>query len=207
MTKKYRSIAVLFLCAMSIVTTGNASDAKEWSMARSLCGDPKARKIGDLLTVIIEEEGSAEVNAKNSSSKKSTETGEISVGHPKIDDRPTAWTNASIPAWNLQTESTFDGSGKMQNNNKLTSQITVRVTDIAPNGNLIIEGKRLVVMQDENVTVITTGTVRPTDVSRENTIQSSRIADTAVRYASAGTVTHGQERGWLMSILNVINPF
>lgn len=207
MTTKCRFIILSFLCSAFIIQTGSASGSKDWSMACSFCGDPKARRIGDLLTVIIEEEGSIKVNAKNSSSKKSTESGQISIGHPRIDDQPTPWTNAVIPAWNLQTESGFDANGKVENNNKLTSYITVRITDVAPNGNLIIEGKRSVIMQNENITVITTGTVRPTDVSRDNTIKSTRIADTAVRYASAGPVTKSQNRGWLMSIWNRINPF
>ena len=204
---KYYYVILLFLLSMSIIQPGNTANSKEWSMACRLFGDPKARKVGDLLTVIIEEESSTKMDAKNSSKKTSKAAGSMSFGHPKIDDRATAWTNVVIPAWSLETGRSFEGDGKMENKNKFTSKITVRVTDVMPNGNLLIEGKRSMIIQNESVIVIMTGTVRPRDISRDNIVKSSRIADTAVRYASSGPMIRSQKRGLLMSLLNWINPF
>jgi flagellar L-ring protein FlgH len=202
-----RAYILLLIFSFLFAQYSIASNDKDWSMARALCRDRKARQIGDLLTVIIEEKANIEMSAKNSSQKSSAASGQMSFGHPRLDSRASPWTNAVLPAWSLETERSFEGDGSMENNNEFTSKITVRVTDVAPNGNLMIEGKRSVVIQSEDVVVITTGTVRPEDISRDNTVNSSRIADTAVRYMSSGPMVRGQKRGLLMSLLNLINPF
>lgn len=184
-----------------------SADAATWAFARSLYSDPKARQIGDLLTVIIEEEAEVSMDARNSSTKSSGASGNISLGHPRIDDRPTSWTNFVVPSWSLDTRRTFSGDGSRESRDSFSSRITVQVTDVMPNGNLLIEGSRSVKIHEEQIKVVLTGTVRPNDISRDNEIKSSRIADTTVRYESAGPLAQNVRRGILTSLLNWINPF
>ncbi len=198
---------ILLLAAILAANTAMASEPKTWTFARSLYSDPKARRIGDLLTVLIEEEASVSMGAKNSSKNASSASGSISFGHPKVDDQPTAWTNISLPAWSLETERSFNGDGSRESSDKFTSRITVQVIDIMPNGNLLIEGSRSVNIHEESAKVILTGTVRPSDISRANVVKSSCIADTTIRYESYGPLVKNVKRGMLSSLLNWINPF
>ena len=197
----------LLLAALFAAQIAAASESKTWTFARALYGDPKATRVGDLLTIIIEEEASVSMDAKNTSKNSSSAAGSLSFGHPKIDDNPTAWTNISLPAWSLETERSFAGDGSRQSSDKFTTRITVQVIDIMPNGNLLIEGSRSVRIHEEAARVILTGTVRPRDVTRDNTVKSSSIADTTIRYESSGPLVKNVQRGVLSSLLNWINPF
>jgi len=184
-----------------------ADDEKEWTLATTLYADKKAAKVGDVLTVIIEEEAEAAKDAKSSSSKSSSLGGSASFVHPNIDSKSTPWTNAVLPAYTLDTTRSFDGSGSLANSETLKSKITVCVTDVLPNGNLIVEGKRSVIIQDESMQVILTGTVRPRDVTRDNTVSSTLIADTSIKYKSSGPMVKSQKLGLFMRLWNWVNPF
>ena len=156
---------------------------------------------------IIEEEAETSKDAKNSSSKKSSMSGNLSFGHPKADSQPTAWTNAVVPTWNVNANRGFDGSGSSQNKNSFNARISARVTEVLPNGNLLIEGKRSVTVQKDAVTILLTGTIRPSDVSSANTVLSSHIADASIRYVTSGPVAREQQRGLFTRLWNWINPF
>jgi flagellar L-ring protein FlgH len=206
MIGKYHMIA-LAAAAFLAAHVSVASEPGTWLFARSLCADPKAMNIGDLITVLIEEETSVSMDAKNSSKNASAASGSLSFGHPKVDDQPTAWTNISLPAWSLETERTFEGDGSRESSDKFTSRITAHVIDVMPNGNLLIEGSRSVKIHEELAKVILTGTVRPSDISRDNVVKSSCIADTTIRYESQGPLVKNVKRGVLSSVLNWLNPF
>lgn len=199
-------LTVIFLTALAASAVAQESP-KEWKMASRMYADKKARHVGDLLTVIIEESNEASKDAKSSSSKTAGLSGSASMGHPTVDANPTAWTNALIPAWKLDTSRSFEGSGSTQSKDKFTSYITVTVREVLPNGNLLIEGKRSMNIQEESVDVILTGIVRPTDITRENTIKSTSIADAGIRYESAGPIVQNQKRGIITSLWNWLNPF
>lgn len=183
------------------------SSAAGWSMAERLYGDQKARRIGDLLTVIIEEKSSVSKAASSQSSKSSSLSGSASLGRPRIDARVGAWTNAVMPEWNLQTSRDFSGGGNLSNEDSLTSTMTARVVDVLPNGNLVIEGRRSVHMQEENVQVILTGVIRPRDINSENVIYSSHVADASIRYKTSGPLSREQKRGLFSALWNWLNIF
>lgn len=192
-----------------------AAEAPEWKLAMRLYGDEKARRIGDLVTVVIEEKSSANKAAENKSAKSTSGSGSISIGHPYYtkDDgtgevrQPTAWTQAVVPAWSWQAGSDFSGGGQSSSEEGLNSTMTARVLDILPNGNLLLEGRRVIQLQEEKVEMVLTGMVRPRDVSADNVVSSSRIADAAIRYETAGPMSRDQKRGFLTRMVNWINPF
>lgn len=186
---------------------GNEPDDGKWTMATAMYKDTKGRKVGDLITVLIAEETLATKDAKSSSNKKSALGGTASFVHPNIDGAPTAWTNATLPAYSLEASRSFQGDGSIENKETFTASITVRIIDKAPNGNLIIEGSRRLVLQKENMTVHVAGTIRPTDISRNNTISSTAIADASITYTSSGPLIKNQERGLITKLWNWINPF
>lgn len=200
--------AAAFLGTLAVFQAAAHPDAgKNWTMASKLYGDNKARHVGDLLTIIITEETLASKDAKSSSSKKSSLSGSANFAHPVLDNRETPWTNATLPAYALETSRSFNGDGAIENKEKFTASITVRVIDVLPNGNLLVEGKRTLLIQDESMEVTLSGTVRTADIDRENTILSSNIADASIQYRSKGPLVSNQKRGIVTKLWNWINPF
>lgn len=202
-------LTALLICLISPAPALSGEEGKDqaWSMAAGMYKDTKGRRIGDLITVLIAEETLATKDAKSSSSKKSSLGGTATFAHPTVDGGETAWTNATLPAYSLEASRSFQGDGSIENKETFTASITVRIIDKAPNGNLVIEGSRRLVLQKENMTVHVAGTVRPADISRNNTISSTAIADASITYTSSGPLVKNQERGLVTRLWNWINPF
>lgn len=195
------------LMALLMSCGAMAGDEPKWRLATRLTADHKARNVGDLLTVAIVEELSAKRDAKQATDKSFDMGGSASVFHPRIDTRPEAWTNATVPAYSATANRKFSGSGSMENKDAVTGHITVRVTDVLPNGNLIVEGRRTMAVQGDSVTMILTGTVRVEDISADNVVQSTAVADAMIRYESTGTIADTQKKGMLTRLVDWINPF
>ncbi len=214
-TRVNRGGAVLLVfpaLTLAVVSVGRGDGAvparkAEWSFARRLYRDPKAFQVGDLLTILIDEQASASKNVKSSSERKSTIGGKASVTHPTLDSQPTPWTNALANSLSLDTSSGFSGSGSVENKDRVSASITARVLEVLPNGNLLIEGQRTVVVQDETLQMVLTGTARPADISRDNTVKSTCLADAVIRYTSNGPTVAAQKRGLLTRLWDWINPF
>jgi flagellar L-ring protein precursor FlgH len=202
---------LLTISIIAVVMLGGRAYGEEpedrCKFAIELIADQKARSVGDLLTIIVEEESEAERDASTSGSKNTAMSGSMSFGHPRLDDRSTAWTNAVVPEWSVDVGSSYKGSGKTRNSEKLSSRMTATVMDVLPNGNLLIEGRRSTSIDRDRVTVVLSGIVRPRDVNSANIVMSSSIADASIRYESAGPLAREQRRGLLTRILNFINPF
>jgi flagellar L-ring protein precursor FlgH len=184
------------------------ANGKAWTMAARLCADQKACRVGDILTVLIVEQMEASKDAKSTSGKVNSMSGSASVQHPQVDGKSNgSWTSAALPGWQLDTSQSFEGGGTAANKDTFLATMSVTVRDLLPNGNMLIEGTRSVVIRDDRVNVILSGIIRPQDVSGENTILSSKIADAAIRYESTGTLARNQEKGFLLRALEWINPF
>jgi len=186
-------------------------DAPEWGLAMRMYGDEKARRVGDLVTVLVAEQSSISKDAESRGGKSTSGSGSATVRHPYLvaqgAQRPTPWDEAGVPAWSWGMESEFTGGGSISSEDEFTSTLTARVTDVLPNGNLLLEGKRTVHLQDETVQMILTGTVRPRDIRSDNSVDSSRIADATIRYEPSGPLSREQQRGILTRLLNWLNPF
>lgn len=192
----------------------SADEVPQWRFAMRLYNDERARQIGDLVTVIIEEQSSANRSAEQSGGKSTSGSGSASVSHPfytrGANGQQTVngpWISATLPAYNWQFGNDYSGGGQLRSEEGLRSTLTARVLDILPNGNLLIEGRRLVEMQEEQIELILTGMVRARDISAENTVLSSRLADASIRYETAGPLTRDQRRGLLTRLINWLNPF
>jgi flagellar L-ring protein precursor FlgH len=133
--------------------------------------------------------------------------GSASFFHPRIDVRNVPWTNTTIPTWNLDASRTFGGKGSLANKDTLSGSIAVRVTEVLPNGNLLIEGKRSVAVRNETVEFLLTGTVRVEDIDKENKVKSTDVADASIRYLTSGSIADSQRKGIVPSLLDWINPF
>ncbi|MBI3987067.1 MAG: flagellar basal body L-ring protein FlgH [Lentisphaerae bacterium] len=176
-------------------------------MASRLYTDVKAHRVGDLLTVLVMESSSSTKEANSKTDKKTALSGNLSFFHPRMDNNPTAWTNVVIPAFSAEAARNFEGSGTMKNEETVTSTITVRVIEVLPNGNLLVEGKRFMNIQGETLTYLLSGTVRTTDITRDNTVKSTSIGDLNIQTLSQGTIARNQKKGLFTQIVDWVNPF
>jgi flagellar L-ring protein precursor FlgH len=173
-----------------------------------LAEDFRARSKGDVVTVVITEQASASKQATTDTVR----TTALSAGIPNLMGLETSMTG--IKNWmdlsnllNANTSSKYDGSGSTTRTENLSATITARVIDVLTNGNLLIEGRRNIMVNHEDQIIILEGTVRPQDISTDNTVNSSQIADARITYSGKGIVSDRQSPGWLMNIIDKVWPF
>jgi len=164
----------------------------------SLYKDKKAFKVGDVLTVNVLESASAS-HQTNTQAKKSSSAG-ITWGSQR---------SALLPFQDLGItgREDFQGGGKSTRAGALTGRITVRVNDVLPNGNLVINGNRIITVNDEKQVMEITGIVRPEDVTAENSVMSTLVADAQIRYTGKGAVTEKAKLGLISRLLSMLFAF
>ncbi len=172
-----------------------------------LADDLKAHARGDILTVVVVESASASKEATTDTSR----SGAVSAGIPNLMGLESQLAGKS---WidlnnllNASTNSTYKGSGSTTRKENLNATISARVMDVLPNGNLLIEGHRHVMVNHEDQIINLEGTVRPRDITPDNTVSSALIADARITYSGKGVVSDRQRPGWLMNALDYIWPF
>jgi flagellar L-ring protein precursor FlgH len=184
----------------------------------SLFVDTKARRVGDIVTVRVEESSSATNEANTETGRGSS----LEAGIDKLFGLETWWPERVLdkadddlpkinpfgnPSVKGSLNSTFDGSGKTTRKGDLTAYITCRVTDVMPNGNLRIVGSREVLVNHETQLIILSGVIRPRDIDQDNTILSTYVADAKIAYSGSGIIDDRQRPGWLANMLDSLWPF
>ena len=173
--------------------------------------DTKARKVGDLVTVVLNETATSTQTATTDTSKSSSidlQT-EAMLGLPSnmnVKNFLGMGTNFN-PALKASTGKANKGSGTTTRSGSLTGTLAATIVAIDANGNFDIEGKRSVTVNNEEQLMVLTGTVRPSDINYDNTINSSLIANAAITYSGEGVIADEQRVGWMFRIISVIWPF
>ena len=204
------SLLVLAVFALSQVQADSL-----WSKdtAVSLFTDHKAKRVGDIITVLVQENNSASRNSSTKTEKKGDISASISsfvTGNiqNKIFSNNTGDDNASqLPKLETTSQNKFEGSGAVNNSGSINSRFAVRVVDVLPNKNLIIEGVRRTSFSGESQTIILRGTVRPQDVTPVNTVVSYNLADVSIRFKDEGVVNDSQKKGWFGKLWDKVSPF
>ena len=204
------SLLVLAVFALSQVQADSLW-SKETSV--SLFTDHKAKRVGDIITVLVQENNSASRNSSTKTEKKGDISASISsfvTGNiqNKIFSNNTGDDNASqLPKLETTSQNKFEGSGAVNNSGSINSRFAVRVVDVLPNKNLIIEGVRRTSFSGESQTIILRGTVRPQDVTPVNTVVSYNLADVSIRFKDEGVVNDSQKKGWFGKLWDKVSPF
>jgi flagellar L-ring protein precursor FlgH len=174
---------------------------------RSMYADRKASHIGDILTVVISESVAQQSSQSTTSSKKSTIDAGISqfIYPPALSGLGTH--NGVLPATKMAAANDFSGTGAINNSQSLSGRAAVLVTDVLPNGNLVIEGVRVITFSGETQYVVLHGLVRADDVTSTNTVDSTNVADVRLEFISEGALTDAQKRGWLTKIYDKLRPY
>jgi flagellar L-ring protein precursor FlgH len=107
----------------------------------------------------------------------------------------------------VTADNSHKGSGATQREGKLTASLTAIVKDVLPNGNLVIQGSRSTVVNNEEQYMTLTGIVRPEDIGRDNMVLSSQIADARITFGGIGVVADKQRSGWGTWVFDWLFPF
>lgn len=185
------------------------SNGSIWQTASiPLTEDGKARRLGDIVTIVITENATASKQATTATGRSS----EISAGIPNMLGLEGAGILTKNFAdlsnlINASASSSFDGSGSTTRKESLSATITAKVVDVLPNSNLLIEGRRNVKVNNEDQIVTVKGTIRQRDITAENTINSIYVADAQITYSGEGIISDRQKPGWLMNVIDKLWPF
>jgi flagellar L-ring protein precursor FlgH len=170
--------------------------------------DDRASRIGDILLVRIDEADSATRDDSTNLDKASNSSyatpaslgllGALQKSHPGIDP---------AKLFGVENESTFAGSGRIQRRGRVTAALPVRVRRRMPNGDLYIEGHKVVMVGHEEQHLYVSGLVRRADVLPDNSVLSSRIAEAEIEMTGRGDISDQQRQGWLSRVLGKVWPF
>jgi len=185
----------------------NYASGSLWQASSSgLAEDLKARRPGDIVTVVISEQASASKQASTGTKRGSS----MSAGMPKLlglEKTPIkSWADLS-QLLSVSFDSKYDGSGSTSRQETLQATLSAKVLEVLSNGNMMIEGRRNVKVNNEDQIIVLTGTVRSRDISAENTISSALVADARIAYSGKGAISDRQKPGWLLNALDWAWPF
>ena len=198
-----KSISSLLLgCVVAASAHANSLWPATGKGATGMYADHKAAVTGDILTVIVSESAVAQ----NSQSKKSQRDSSINDAVTNFIYPGLATHGGQMPSLSLAGKASYTGGGEISNSQSLTARAAVLVTDVLPNGNLVIEGARIVTFSGETQYVTLHGIVRPDDVVSDNTVLSTNIADARVQFYSEGALTDAQKRGWFAKLYEKLRP-
>lgn len=178
--------------------------------SRSFFKDQRARKVGDIITVMIEITDKAEID--NESTRDRSGTHDVGIdslaGYSNTVLQKLLPDGANLASLiKTNSTSTDKGSGTVDREEKLTTKMAAVVMQELPNGNLVIEGRQEVRVNHEIREIIVAGIIRPEDVSSINTIDISKIAEARVSYGGRGQITNVQSPRYGSQVLDILLPF
>ena len=178
-------LLIAFLTAMS---SAQAVSLYQEGSYQSLTGDRKAYRTGDLITVLVYENASASSTANTTAGRDADMGFDVNgIGKNRLGG--------------VKLNNDFDGSGRTLREGKVLAQITVEVKEVLSNGDMLIGGEQLLEVNNERQQIKVEGRVRRRDISEENTILSTRIADAKISYVGDGDLADRQRPGWWQRLL------
>ena len=185
-------LMTIFAVGLQPLVCGAESLWQDNSKMSSLYRDIKARNVGDVITIMISETS----NATRSGTANNSKSANIDVGAGQ--GSLLNW----IAAHNVEASDSFRSQGNIANTNRFSANITVQVVGVKPNGNLLLSGTQSI-KQNRDLQMITiTGEVRPEDVSSNNTVLSTYVANAQITVDGKGPLMRKQRQGILTQVLN-----
>ena len=166
---------------------------------RPLFEDQRPRNIGDILTIVISEN----INATKSSGANTKRGSSTSVAGT-ANFLPGFFNRANL---NTTGANQFDATGGANASNTFNGVITVTVTNVLPNGNLVVSGEKQMLINQGNEFVRFSGVVNPTTISGSNTVFSTQVADAKIEYSAKGYIDEAENMGWLQRFFLNVAPF
>lgn len=173
--------------------------------ARGFFKDQRAHKIGDILTVIVTIDDQAQISNQTARTRSSTNS--AGLGDGVLGSIFNAAVPGVDPSLDIKSGIGDNGAGSVNRSESLQTSVAAVVTQVLPNGNLVIEGRQEVRVNFEVRDLIVAGIVRPEDIGAENTIPSAKIAEARIAYGGRGQITDVQQPRYGQQILDAILPF
>jgi flagellar L-ring protein precursor FlgH len=222
-SSKIAAVAVMFVMVAASLQGGSL-----WregvTNERGMFADKRAKCVGDIVTVVVQESATLSTTL-NSSTSKDSKGGVQELGSNLVNQFITAVPNPlfgkrsqanaakrgivipSLPQLSATGANSFTGGGSIKNDQSMTARAAVQVVDVLPNGNLVIEGLRDISFSKERQFASLRGIIRPDDIQPDNTVLSSNVADAQVQIVTEGSLTDAQRKGWLQRLNDKISPF
>jgi flagellar L-ring protein FlgH len=174
--------------------------------SRAFFKDQRAARVGDILTITVNFTDKANLSNETKRDRTSKEDSGVSdfIGAQTITQ-----AHKILPGKLLTTDSTskYDGSGSVDRKENLQTNVAAVVTQVLPNGNLVVEGKQEIRVNFEIREMIVAGIVRPEDIQSDNTIDSSKIAQARIAYGGRGQITDFQQPRYGQQVTDILLPF
>lgn len=176
--------------------------------SRQFFKDSRAHRVGDILTVMVSERAEAETEASTDATRSHSQSAGVSV-LPFITGQLATRGIDLNPTGLADTDSNrdFQGDASTDRSDTLTASVAAVVTQVLPNGLLVIQGQREVMVNYEKQMLTIQGMVRPEDISAQNTIASSKIAEARIAYAGRGLVDDAQTPQYGVRWIDKVLPF
>ena len=176
--------------------------------ARGFFKDQRAHKVGDILTVVVTIDDSAQISDATSRKRTSDDTANVGTTLGSLFGTKVPGTDVT-PSGGITTGGTMDdgGTGSVDRKESLQTNVAAVVTQTLPNGNLVIEGHQEVRVNAEIRELVVQGIVRPEDIQSDNTIPSEKIAEARISYGGRGQITDVQQPRYGQQIADAILPF
>lgn len=166
--------------------------------------DLRARQVGDILTVLLSEATDAEKSSDTSLDK----TNDLTIANPLLGGKLRTFDGDNSLGFELDSSSAFGGQSASTQSNSLQGSITVTVAKVLPGGNLYIQGEKWIQINQGNEYIRLRGIIRPVDISPNNTILSTLVADARISYGGTGAPADVNRVGWLSRFfLSPVWPF
>lgn len=174
--------------------------------SRTFLRDQRAAQVGDLITVLVSIQDTAQMNNRTQRTRNGTDQ----FGIPSLFGMQTRWLpRAADPSNLFQTSGgqTSDGNGVMARADTVTLRVAATVTQLLPNGNLVVGGRQEVRVNSELRELAVQGVIRPQDIASDNTVQHDRLAEARIAYGGRGTLSDLQQPRYGQQLMDIILPF
>ena len=180
------TIGLGLLCLVATVQANSLYDDRSY---QGLYTDPRAARAGETLTVLIYEQASAATSADRATNESANIGGSVR-------------TDSDFDAGEVDVSTDSKGGGSLSRTGQLVASVSVTVQEVLPNGELLVQGEQTIEFNEENQHIFVSGRVRPDDISAENTVVSTRLADANISYVGDGLLGSQQKPGWLTRFFN-----
>jgi len=177
--------------------------------SRAFFRDQRASRVGDILTVVISIDEKAEIENETKRSRSNTEDADLTnfLGYESHLHNllPDAVSPTSVISGGSTSAS--NGKGSVDRSEKINLRVAATITQVLPNGNLVLAGKQQVTVNYDLRELLVTGVIRPEDISSENTVTYDQIAEARISYGGRGHIQDVQQARYGQQIYDILMPF
>lgn len=164
----------------------------------ALFSDQRAGRVGDILTIVLDEQ----TNATKSSTTSTSKTNSINSTTATILGIPVTSGGNPIFDTGVDTSAEFEGEGGATQSNQLSGSVTVTVVQRLDNGNLVVQGEKWLTLNQGKEYVRVSGVVRPIDIEPDNSVPSQKVANANIEYSGRGALANANRMNWLARFFN-----